>query len=401
MPLAYSYSRYSSAKQRDNKSIERQVRLRNDWIAANQQYNLTLADDYRDLAKSMFTGAALKGRLGQLVSDVEHGLIPAGSWLIVESLDRLSRQKPMVAAEFFLRIVNSGITIVTILDNTIYSDRGTGQQQLIALYGSIMVLGRAHDESATKSERRRERWTLARAAARTTGADMRASCPAWLSRGPDGWVINNDAVATIIMVFEMSADGVGSDRVARNLVQRDVRAIGRSGKWSSAYVRLLLSNRAVLGELQPGRRNEENGQQEPDGEPILGYYPSIVSKHLWGLCSEGSVRPSNRRCGYSASRQGHQSPQWTSKMRDLWCVDVQGAGSERRSSFALRCPCEVPHLRQRRVLQARSPRTCCAARFWGQITVSQALLSGPRCSGCGVDGTASQTCRKSRDGSSC
>jgi DNA invertase Pin-like site-specific DNA recombinase len=70
---------------------------------------------YHDLGVSAFKGANLQeGALGKFIQAAEQRQIPAGSYLLVESLDRISRQKVTDALAIFLRIVNAGVTLVTL-----------------------------------------------------------------------------------------------------------------------------------------------------------------------------------------------------------------------------------------------------------------------------------------------
>ncbi|WP_425450421.1 recombinase family protein [Virgifigura deserti] len=47
---------------------------------------------------------------------VRQGRIEPGSVLIVESLDRLSREQVLETQALFLLIINAGVTIVTLVD---------------------------------------------------------------------------------------------------------------------------------------------------------------------------------------------------------------------------------------------------------------------------------------------
>ena len=53
---------------------------------------------FRDLGISSTYGANLEHGLGDFLQACEDGLIPKGSALVVEALDRLSRQRPRVVA---------------------------------------------------------------------------------------------------------------------------------------------------------------------------------------------------------------------------------------------------------------------------------------------------------------
>jgi DNA invertase Pin-like site-specific DNA recombinase len=97
MPRAYSYIRMSSPEQARGDSLRRQVE-RSEQFAA--QHGLVLDKEFRlsDIGKSAYSGENLKtGALGRFLVAVRAGKIERGSLLIVESLDRLSRQKVIAA----------------------------------------------------------------------------------------------------------------------------------------------------------------------------------------------------------------------------------------------------------------------------------------------------------------
>ncbi|EFZ49527.1 site-specific recombinase domain protein, partial [Escherichia coli E128010] len=85
------------------------------------KYDLELVNDYQDLGVSAFKGANSKtGALSRFLDAIGRS-VPVGSWLFIENLDRLSRADIVSAQELFLSIIRRGITIVTGMDNKIYS----------------------------------------------------------------------------------------------------------------------------------------------------------------------------------------------------------------------------------------------------------------------------------------
>ena len=179
-PTAYSYIRFSTPEQMDGDSLRRQMESS---IAYAKEQGLTLdtALNLRDLGVSAFRGANVeKGRLGAFIKAIESGLVANGSYLLVESLDRLSRAEVMDALEVFLAIVNRGVTIVTLLDKREYS-RESLRESSTELIISIVIMSRAYDESVTKSKRRHLTWNQQKRVAATSGAKMTKKLPFWLS----------------------------------------------------------------------------------------------------------------------------------------------------------------------------------------------------------------------------
>ena len=109
----------------------------------------------RDIGLSAYSGANIsEGALGKFIASIEQGSVASGSVLIVELLDRLSRQQTSKALLLLLRIVEKGITIATLIDGQTYSDSVDTYQLMM----SLVIMQRAHDESLTKSDRLTAVW---------------------------------------------------------------------------------------------------------------------------------------------------------------------------------------------------------------------------------------------------
>ena len=91
---------------------------------------------------SAFKGANVtEGALGRFLDAVEKGLVLPGSYLLVESLDRISRQEIVKSLSLFLRIIQAGINLVTLQDERIYR---ADQTELADLIISLTIMSRAH-----------------------------------------------------------------------------------------------------------------------------------------------------------------------------------------------------------------------------------------------------------------
>jgi DNA invertase Pin-like site-specific DNA recombinase len=151
---AYSYIRFSSKKQELGDSLRRQLQSAQAYCTRNGlQLN---SSSYRDLGVSAFKGLNTQedNGLGQFLTACSTGRIQSGDYLLVESLDRMSRQHVQTALRQFLNILSYGVTIVTLLDNRSY----TIQSDTTDLIISITIMARAYEESATKSKRLKSAW---------------------------------------------------------------------------------------------------------------------------------------------------------------------------------------------------------------------------------------------------
>jgi DNA invertase Pin-like site-specific DNA recombinase len=279
MPIAFSYIRFSSVKQELGDSLRRQQRKAEEYAA---KHNLQLdTQTYQDLGISAFRGQnAAQGNLSKFLEAVESGKIPWGSFLLVESLDRLSRNDVDVARQMFLRIIGAGITVVTLVDEQSYSSEKIKVDRGLSLIISITLMSRANEESATKSYRIRQAWEAKRA----RGEILTGMGPAWLTLSADRkhWVVNAGKARVVRRVFNLALAGHGAPSIARVLNSENVETMGNSRQWTYGTVGALLRNPAVFGLYTP--------KKSVKADPIPGYYPSIIDETLYRLVQAGMVK---------------------------------------------------------------------------------------------------------------
>lgn len=286
---AYSYIRFSTPEQAHGDSLRRQLE---DSIAYATSRGLILDEklNMRDLGVSAFRGANVeKGRLGAFIKAVDSGLVPRGSFLLVESLDRLSRAQVLDALQIFTTIVNQGITIVTLMDKREYSRESLSGMGSMDLVFSLIIMSRAYEESATKSMRRRKTWNQQKRVADSDGKKITKKLPFWLSL-PDtsgDFVVDEEAAAVVRRVFSLSRAGLGYQKIAQMLNSEGVlspaaRTYSTSQKyknnprtWASSSVGYLLRNEAVIGNLVMSEVVPEKNEP-PVPQRLDGYYPKII-----------------------------------------------------------------------------------------------------------------------------
>ena len=113
---AYSYSRFSHPEQAKGGSLGRQLERAKAYA---ETHGLELDNEltFLDIGVSAYRGANVEtGRLGEFLSAVKEGLIERDSFLLIENLDRLSRNKPRKAIRLLEEICEAGITVVTTAD---------------------------------------------------------------------------------------------------------------------------------------------------------------------------------------------------------------------------------------------------------------------------------------------
>ncbi len=282
MIKAYSYIRFSSAAQAQGDSLRRQAELSAKY-AETHKLLLDTSLTLRDEGLSGFTGEnRTKGALAVFLKAVESGIVAPGSFLLVESLDRLSRDTLTQQMTLFMGLINADIVVVTLADNQIYS-KATIDNDFTKLMISLVVMMRAHEESLMKSRRLKAVWAAKRKNA--TEEKLTAQCPAWLVLNPDHktFRLNEERVQIVRRIFQLSLDGVGQHTIARTLNDEGISAWGRRNTgWHASYIRHILQSRNVIGEYQPCRRERgEHRRCIPEGEPIRNYYPAVVELSAW------------------------------------------------------------------------------------------------------------------------
>jgi DNA invertase Pin-like site-specific DNA recombinase len=294
-PRAYSYIRMSTDVQLKGDSLRRQLESSKKYADAHG-LELIETDQLQDIGISAFHGAhVIDGALGQFLTAVRDRKVVPGSFLIVESLDRLSRQQPFEAFGIFQQIINSGVNIVTLVDQHVYTKATTGLGDMIV---SIVSMSRAYEESETKSNRLSAAWANKRKNASTQ--KLTKLCPAWLKLSDDrqSYEVLEDRAKIVISIFEDSANGMGNYSITQRLNKDGIETFGQSDGWHDSYVAKILNNRAVLGEFQPHRLVA--GKRISDGDPIGGYFPRIIDEQLFYRSQSGR---SQRRTN-GAGRKG-------------------------------------------------------------------------------------------------
>src|ERR1041385_5155470 len=102
-PVAFSYVRFSTPEQLKGDSLRRQTEAAAEWCKRSGA-TLDTSTTYRDLGASAFKGAhrSDKAALGAFLKLAEAGRIPKGSFLIIENLDRLSREEERTALRLWM-----------------------------------------------------------------------------------------------------------------------------------------------------------------------------------------------------------------------------------------------------------------------------------------------------------
>lgn len=286
MKKAYSYIRYSSPQQAKGDSFRRQLATTQSFCEKNGYELDTELSVYQELGVSGFSGD--QENLKKFIADCETGKVKKGSLLIVENLDRLSRQKINTAMRQFLHLLEY-VDIYTIQDEKKYShtDDQESDNQLLDIMTSLIIMSRAYEESATKQKRLKESWDNRRANIETK--KLTSLIPHWLTLSKDKtkFHLKNDRVEIIKYIYDKCINGVGVTQLIRHLnnnLDQFPTPTTKSKLWARTSVSRILTDKSVLGEYQPHigkHKGVGDKKRKPFGDPIIDYYPQIIDEETF------------------------------------------------------------------------------------------------------------------------
>ncbi len=275
---AYIYARFSTLEQAKGSSLARQLKDCRAFCEA-RGWEWSAEREIVDEGRSAFDGTnrtqgsglaefELKARMGQL---------PTETALVVERLDRLSRQSATDVFTLITSLTDAGVTIATVDGARLYT-RGSFE------FGSLIeLIVKAHvafEESEKKSQRVAAAWEQKRAKAKAGDREaVTRRCPAWIAvdEKTRKYVLIEDRAAIIRRIFHLTVSGHGKHMIASTLNREGVPTWGR-GKtgWHPSYIQKIISSRAVIGEYQPHTKTQ--GKRLVAGEPVRGMYPVAVDE---------------------------------------------------------------------------------------------------------------------------
>jgi hypothetical protein len=276
MPIAYSYKRFSSDAQEGNDSIRRQTAAAAKYIEDHPELDLVLDTtlSLTDAGVSAYKGKNLKqGALGVFMDAVRDGLIPSGSWMLLESLDRFTRQAVNVAAGELLSLINRGIVVVTLHNQTVYrEEQFQGTDGLVNLLGALIAMEGHHREQVTKGKRVAAAWA-AKFQKVGDGHILTSVCPFWLKVNDSrtAFELLPERVVIIREIFQRRANGEGPAAIANSLTKRGVATPkGLSATWHASAIKKVTDSDTVIGHLVNAH-----------GEVFDTYYPKVVTLDVW------------------------------------------------------------------------------------------------------------------------
>ncbi len=341
MPVAYSYIRFSSHKQSLGDSLRRQLEKTADYVKTRPELELDTKLTYRDLGLSAFESKnAETGQLGDFLNAVKSGLIKHGSVLIVEALDRLSRDATYKAVALLGELVESGVEVVTLSDKMSYTSKTLSRTS--DFFYSVMQMSRSHEESERKSDLISQAYVARRLSKAKIICNI---APGWLIKDKKEkcWTTDDKRAESVKFVYQNYLDGMSAHAICQkanleNWPQPSMRITRKAEKWHVSLVRRILSNPATTG-----RYIERSGIEHAD------FFPRIISDEEFAkaqaLANKKRAFPRRRDntkynvfqgliyCGYCGATMGYRdhglkSPEHQGETRRYFCTaHVRGATS--------------------------------------------------------------------------
>ncbi|EKM26836.1 recombinase family protein [Vibrio sp. HENC-03] len=292
-PKIYNYARVSTTKQIHGAGLETQQQ-KNVLESLSLEHNLPIHDEnFVDQGLSAYHGKHKEGALGVVLSRIDSGEIPAGSILVVFSLDRLSRETVNIAMEQLLRIINRGVRVYTHIDSKMFDAKS--KHLTVDLIMSLLTMQLANEESETKSKRTigaskvaLKRWKETSESQRNLGRT-----PLWIDQSTNTFNINAEGVKKAV---EMKIAGYGDLKIKQyldaNFEYKPTRKKGRvkqSNTWDYTSIYQLWDRRTLIGEKAFKIEGVEHVMEN--------YYPALIDEDTFRKLQALKKRKKGRDTG--------------------------------------------------------------------------------------------------------
>lgn len=306
MKKCFIYHRVSSELQLSGTGIERQEQNLNAYV---ERINLLAEMDdpeatiISDQGVSAFKGLNMsEGELGRWMDQVRAGMWD-DSHLVLESIDRFSRQNPFQVVGYLAELDRHNITIHDVSLNMLINRGNSAMLPIVA-----MSAQRAYEESKIKSDRIRDGWRRKREKAFKQGTIVTNKRPQWIDIVEDRYELN-DKVAIVREIFRLYQTGIGTPTIAKMLNERGSEWLFVSGRlWRGESIHKLLRNKRVTGSIFISEiiRDYSSTSNPVDQKRYeMDVYPIAISKEEFDLVQEllKSRRPGAKVTGGKALKK--------------------------------------------------------------------------------------------------
>lgn len=206
------------------------------------------------------------------MNDLARGGVP--KYLLIEDVDRISRMLPLDSLNLIAKILDFGVTIISLRDNQVLNLKNWQSSQSFLILSLKTTL--ANEERQKRIFRGKANWKQKRLEAATKIYTRKV--PGWLTVKDDKIVKIPEHVATVKKIFKLSSEGIGIVTIIRMFNEQGTKSF--HGKdWNKAIVHNTLTSEAVLGHFQP--KTNIDGKRIEEGEKIPNYFPRIIEDDLF------------------------------------------------------------------------------------------------------------------------
>jgi DNA-binding transcriptional MerR regulator len=270
---AILWGRFSSSKQEDGDSRERQDRLNR---ALAKRLGIKVIAEHFDPASSVKEGATPLFK--KVIAD-----LPQGVGIICENLDRINRGHPWKQKAYLYDIIERGHFIITSQDGTEYNDQTINQVGTVAT-GDLQT-NLANAENAKRTARVREEKAKA---VELTRNGIPAPLGSWLpphikyNAETKQYDIRPDRLDVVRRIFKEYAAGKGCVSIAKGLNRDKIPTFRFNRGWSQVTIWTMLRYEGFIGVLN--YRNER----------IPNAFPPAIKEDLFykvqDMCKQNKAR---------------------------------------------------------------------------------------------------------------
>jgi DNA invertase Pin-like site-specific DNA recombinase len=275
MPTAYSYIRFSSKEQEHGDSLRRQMDDTEKYCIDNK---LTLSTkSYKDLGISAFKEKH-RASLTDMLAAVNDGVIKSGDYIILEALDRLSRQGIDKTREITREILRKGVLIVILQDKLLLTEKSLNDLSAVIRIAVAADIG--HQESVLKSKRVQDAKNEIKRKLKQ-GEFVNKRTVYWLKKNSSKSCYEfNEQKPVIELIINLRKGGLGFHGIASHLNNQTDYKPRFAKFWSDQTIREFIKSPVLYGAYQVG--SVKNGKFIPDSDGLVfDYFPKLITFEEW------------------------------------------------------------------------------------------------------------------------
>jgi DNA invertase Pin-like site-specific DNA recombinase len=290
---AYSLIRFSTDRQEWGDSLRRQIsRCQDECRRRGWKFDQKLC--ITDLGVSAFGGNNFDRRyaLGKFIEASKKGLLLPNPVLLIENLDRFSRDTLDNADTEFWGLIKRGVDVLVLSmggEPLTRGDENKVEKRAIVMF----EFDRAHRESERKSDLITSVMAQKIADA-SNGLHVAIGnwAPKWVSfkgsKGQPGEYVPNKKWATVEWIVNSYLDGMSTNAIAKELKRRGEPLMAKHGKkWTQGNVRHILGSEALIGQVTI------------KGQTFKNYFPAVLRPERWSRLEAKLKQNKIRRGGIS------------------------------------------------------------------------------------------------------